>query len=212
MIVFLLWVIDAGAKLPWRPTPAEVKRLPTFCAWRYSENPVSMKRGFSTLGEQFKNVHHFCNGLNFLSRYYRSPLGSDAKSNLANARNEFSYMVNHLVPNSSLAGHSYLYRGIANHLMGKETDALADYQKAIAYKPNLSTAYAMMADYFSKNGQRTEALKIVTEGLRYAPRSKALKRRYLSLGGKKPFPEPLKSSKTGKRKKGGKETDSKPAS
>ena len=200
MIIVLLWATNSFSELPHRPTPAEEKRLPAFCAWKYHEKPAEMKRGFSMLGEQFKNSHHFCNGLNYLNRYYRSSFDPNARSYLFKSRLEFNYMINHLVPNSSLAGHSYLYRGIVYRLEGENLKALNDFQKAITYNPKLSKAYAMMADYYSKNGQRGEALKIVTKGLKHVPHSKALKRRYLSLGGKKPFPQPEKLPGKGKYK------------
>lgn len=191
-ILLLTSSFFATAWTPHKPTAQELKRLPPFCAWKFSGNPAAMKRGFARLGEQFKNSHHFCSGLNYLSRYYKSPYGPDAKADVSFARNEFTYMIEHLVPNSSLAAESYLYRGIAYQIMRQDNAAIADFTQAIRYKPTLAKAYIRLADYFSDHGQKSKALEIVSEGLRHSPNSRGLKRRYLTLGGKKPFPKPVK--------------------
>ncbi len=204
-LVIFAWSSTGWAVKEYKPSPQEIKQLPQFCAWKFSGDPGLKRRGLKVLGEQFKNVHHLCTGLNFLNRYYRNMSAPDAKSNLARALLDFNYMVDHMFPNSRLAGHIHLYRGITHDLMKHDLAAVEDYRKAIAYKPNLSKAYARLADYYKKHGQKAVALKVVTEGLRHVPNSNALKRRYLALGGKRPFPRPVKRTKK-------KERSTKPAS
>jgi tetratricopeptide (TPR) repeat protein len=158
------------------------------------------------LGEQFKNSHHYCTGLNFLNRYYRSPVSGDGKSMLHFAINEFTYMVDHLVPNSSLAGESFLERGVAFALSKRDAEAAGDFQQAVIHNPRLAKAYLGWADFLADRKRREEALKVVTEGLRHVPDSRPLQRRYESLGGKLPYPEsviavaPLKEGSTESRK------------
>lgn len=141
------------------------------------------KLGFKLLGEQFKNSHHYCAGLNFLRRYYRNPSGPDARSFLHMAVNEFTYMIEHLVPNSSLAGHSYLARGKAHMLAGEDSLALKDLREAVRYNPRLSAAYAAWANLLAKLGLTADAAKVLRQGLEQRPGSKLLKRRLTQLEG-----------------------------
>lgn len=186
-------VADAGEWAP--PTDAEWAMLPSFCMVKKSElnktDPMALQKGISLIGQQYQNVHHYCFGLNFLNRYYSASFGPKAKTNLAAAKNEFDYMVNHLYSGGSLAGESYLYRGIVNSLMKNDTEALADLQQAVSRSPRLTRAHLALADYYSERKQRAKALEAVTEGLRHVPDSKGLKLRYQELGGKLPYPEPI---------------------
>jgi len=157
----------------------------------HKTDPLALQTGISMIGPQFQNAHHYCFGLNYLNRYYSAPVGARAKSNLSIAHNELTYMVEHLYPNSSLAGEIFLHRGIVNSLMKNDTEALLDLQQAISRKPTLVKAYLTLADYYSERKLRDKALPVVTEGLRYAPNSKGLRRRYQELGGKLPYPVPV---------------------
>ena len=176
------------------PTEAELSGLPPFCAVKYRAmhgDRDAPKIGESMIGSQFRNSHHYCNALNFLNRYYRAPFIPGAKTYLAMARGDFSYMVDHLYPDSSLAAESYLYLGIVNSLMKNDAEASLAFQQAISRNPNLAKGYLAFADYYSERKQRAKALEVVTQGLRNVADSKALKRRYQELGGKLPYPEPV---------------------
>lgn len=183
-----------SAQEPHASTDVELKSLPYYCTIkRQLENGVSGAReaGYAALGEQFGNVHHFCNGLNFINRYYRSQFGPNAKSNLASAINEFTYMADHMVPKSTLAGEIFLNRGVAFSLAKRDMEALKDFRQAISLNPKLPKAYMSLADFLNEKKQRVEALKIVTQGLQNIPDNSALKRRYDELGGQQPYPAPL---------------------
>lgn len=173
------------------PNDAELRLLPPFCTWKLRGGAAEYKLGFGLLGEQFKNSHHFCAGLNFLNRYYRAPTGPDAGAMLHRAENEFTYMIDHLAPNSSLGAESFMYRGMVRGLAKKDSAAAADLVRAIALDPRLAKAYLALADFYAARKQQGEALRVVSEGLRHAPASRALQRRYTELGGKLPYPEPL---------------------
>jgi tetratricopeptide (TPR) repeat protein len=176
------------------PTEAELSGLPPFCAVKMRAmhgDPEAPRIGESMIGSQFGNAHHYCFGLNYLNRYNRAPYAPGAKSNLAIARGDLNYMVEHLHTNSSLAGESYLYLGIVNSLLKNDAEALLDLMQAVSRNPRLVKAHLTLADYYSERKQQAKALEVVTEGLRHVPDSKPLKRRYQELGGKLPYPEPL---------------------
>lgn len=184
---------SAGEWTP--PTDAEWQRLPAFCLVKKREldktDPNAIRTGIAMIGQQFQNAHHFCFGLNFLNRYYAAPVGPKAGSNLAMAINELTYMADHLAPGSTLASDIYLYRGTAYALARKTSEALNDLRRAVEYGPKRERPYFAYADLLAETGQKGEALRIITEGLRHVPESRALQRRYLELGGKLPYPEPI---------------------
>jgi tetratricopeptide (TPR) repeat protein len=142
----------------------------------------------------FVSMHHYCFSLNFLNRAQRMT-GHEKLSNSSSAVNGFDYCIHNWPKDHPLMPEIYLYRGTALRLGGKDMEAMRDYYKALGLNPRLSKAYVGLTDFFADNKQNVEALKIATQGLSYLPADKALQRRYIQLGGKLPYPEPVEHSK-----------------
>lgn len=187
-----LAITQAGAVEPWVPTDTEMVSLPPYCKVKMKSNPGSpdYKTWESTLGKDFVHTHHYCAGINFLTRYYRSRSNEDKRYNLKNAVDNFNYMVDHSSPGYSLMPDVYLNRGLAFSLMQQPGAAMTDLNKAIQLNPNQPRAYNVLADYYAKSKQKGKALETVTEGLRHNPATRSLQRRYTELGGKLPYPAP----------------------
>lgn len=174
------------------PTDFELKMLPPFCTAKLKNDAALIQIYEPEVGPQFANIHHYCFALNFLNRFYTDSNRDEARSYLAFALNDFNYMTQHLYPgNKSLTAEIYLNQGIAESLQGKDADAIRDLQKAIELNPRLDNAYATQAKFFADRHEPAQALKIVSQGLRYTPESKRLKRLYLKFGGKLPYPKPI---------------------
>ncbi len=179
------------------PTDSELKMLPPYCTAKMKNDAALIQIYEPQVGPQFANIHHYCSALNFLNRFYSDSNRNEAKSYLAFAVNEFNYMTQHLYPgNTALTAEIYLNQGVAESLQGRDAEAVRDMQKAIELDPRLDKAYAMQAKFFSDRHQQVEALKIITQGLRYVPESKRLKRLYSKFGGKLPYPEPVDQEKS----------------
>jgi tetratricopeptide (TPR) repeat protein len=174
------------------PNDSELRSLPEYCQVKLRQKPGDA--GYSTwlgiLGPDFIHTHHFCAGLNFINRHYKARSAYDKKYYLTAALPEFGYMVTHAAPTYSLMPDVYMNRGVALSKLGRDGEAIVDFQKAIELNPKLPRAYAMVGDYYAERKLTNRALAAITEGLKQAPDSKMLQRRYLELGGKKPFPEP----------------------
>lgn len=184
----------ANANVWSKMTEPEVKQLPNYCMVKSREmkgDKGARSEGMALMGPQYSNVHHYCFGLNYLNRYYRNIGSRDAGSYLSFAITELTYMVEHMVPNSSIGAEIFLNRGIAYSLAKNDVKAMSDLQSALSLDPKLARAYIALADQFAKLENRDKALDVVTEGLRYLPDNRALKRRYDELGGKMPYPEPV---------------------
>lgn len=174
------------------PNDSELRSLPEYCQVKLRQKPGDP--GYTTwlgiLGPDFIHTHHFCAGLNFINRHYKARSAYDKKYYLTAALPEFGYMVTHAAPTYSLMPDVYMNRGVALSKLGRDGEAIVDFQKAIELNPKLPRAYAMVGDYYAERKLTDRALAAITEGLKQAPDSKMLQRRYLELGGKKPFPEP----------------------
>ena len=149
------------------------------------------------MGLVFLHIHHYCMGLNFVNRA-RSTFSSrdNNMGTLGAAVRNFDYVLSAMSAKPEFYLHSEIMmnRGIALSMMKRNGEAVSSLLKAIELDAKQAGAYIALAELYDKMKNRSKALETVTEGLRHNPDSKAMQRRYLELGGKKPFPEPFKSA------------------
>ena len=176
------------------PTDPELKYLPSYCTVRLRhgdwKDPLYQK-ALRTFGPDFEHVHHFCVGLNLVIRYNMSSDAEDKKHFLKAAIGEFNYMTGHAKEGFVLMPEIYLNRGKVYSMMGQDFHALTDMTKAIELNPQLIKGYLLIADQYEKVKEKQKALEIISVGLQHNPDSKGLQDRYLELGGKPPFPDPI---------------------
>jgi tetratricopeptide (TPR) repeat protein len=179
-----------------RATDSEIASLPPYCAVKLKANPASPEYQLwgQTLGPDFQHTHHYCFGLLDIMHYYRSRTAQDKRFHLQNAMGNLSYMVNHAQPTYSLMPDVYLNRGLVFSLQGRNAEAVQDMSKALELNPRLPKAYSALADYYAGINMKDRALETIKNGLRYNPDTTSLQRRYRELGGKLPYPEPIKTS------------------
>lgn len=178
------------------PTDDELRALPQYChaLLRGGAQSEEYKYWSGIVGAGFGHAHHFCQGMNLINRYYRARTAYDRKYYLGASLPEFGYMIKHADPASSLMPEVYLNRGFALWKLGKDGQAMIDFQKAQQLNPAFPRVYTALADFYVEKKLRDKALVSITEGIRHNPESKMLKRRYDELGGKKPYPEPYNPS------------------
>lgn len=174
------------------PTDQEYATLPPYCREKIQKkNPAENKMWSEQFGaETWLHMHHYCFGMNNINRSYRARSALDKKGQLTSAAGEFGYMVSHLPPGSVLQADVYSNRAKVFLMLGDTTKAIQDLYKALEHNPRNIQAYLSLAGQFEKMSDKGKALQTVTEGLKHAPASRGLQRRYQELGGKLPFPEP----------------------
>lgn len=169
---------------------SELASLPPYCDRKYRE----VNKWVTGLG-----LHHYCGGLSHLQKYYSARTERDRKKYYEKAMRQMNY---HLIKNkrtlsrNPLAGEIYATRGKLYSLAGKHAEAIADWYKAIEVRPRTRSAYLDLASHLKRYGQKDEALKVITQGLRQLPKSKVLQKRYVELGGELPYPEPVKTKRS----------------
>lgn len=189
LVLFLpiLWIQPVYA---W--TAVEIRSMPPYCAGRYAknDNPPEYKRWEAQYGPDFLHTHHLCDGIGFLNNLHKAKSPMERKTMLNDALGGLNYMIQHAQPSFKLMPEVYLYRARALYSMDRKGEAVADLRKVIELDPKSSRAYSQAADHLELLGQRDEALKLVSEGLRHLPGNAALQRLYTKFGGKLPYPEP----------------------
>jgi tetratricopeptide (TPR) repeat protein len=142
--------------------------------------------------ENWMHMHHYCDCIRFTNRAYAS-VGrpQDVIYNLENAIDGCDYVLSHTKPDFFMRPEVHVQKGMALILAKRDYEAVEEFLLAIKGNPGLVKAYFELGRVQKRLGMKQEALKTVTDGLRFVPNSKALQSMYTELGGKLPYPEPL---------------------
>lgn len=193
MLLCLVGSISSALAIEASPGPnaAEMASLPPYCQAKFTLPLAEWGPWRDRIGQNFNDIHHYCFALTAVNRYWGARTKADRGFYLQRALNNFEYMVNALRPDFALGAELYSDRGNLFKLMGRPGEAAKDFRQAMAINPKFVRSYLQLADLQAAGKSKKDALKTVTEGLRHVPDSTALQRRYLELGGKKPFPDPI---------------------
>jgi hypothetical protein len=143
------------------------------------------------------SFHHACWADVSRSRYFRATKEIKRKQYLKNAVGNYKFIIEHkdyLPPGWPFLPQMYVEMGRAKSLQNDFGGTLAAFMKALEINPSYENAYVEMVSFMQFRDMKDKALKYATEGLRRVPASKTLKKKYLALGGKEPFPEPYPSA------------------
>jgi len=127
------------------------------------------------------HIHHYCYGLHALHKSHSVFDSNEKKQWLEIALYQWKYVDERWPENFRLRPELYLKWGESLLETGNPASAIAKFKKAIATKPDYSLPYVALADYFSKHGNREEALKWVRAGLKQVPKSRKLRHKLQSL-------------------------------
>lgn len=138
--------------------------------------------------------HHYCWGMLEKNRAFTATNATKRAFQIKLWRTEMEFIVNWTAKEKvSWTYMPLVHKEIADSYVEEKdyANAVRAADKAIELNADYAPAYALLADVYEKLKEKDKALATVTEGLRHAPDSKGLQRRYKELGGKMPFPEPV---------------------
>jgi tetratricopeptide (TPR) repeat protein len=189
----LVCPLFANAAESFTPSAAELRLLPAFCTDRLQKG--SSGKGVAAaaqLGQgNYLHIHHYCFAANFVNRARRTLNRKDRSYNLGLAKNNYNYVIKATEPRFWMRPQIYVELGKV-HLQLKEVgDANRLFNDALAFNPEYEPAYHALIDMYKDVGRGKDALEVATAGLRQVPASVSLKKVFLDLGGKEPFPEPI---------------------
>lgn len=168
--------------------------LPPYCKARL--DPANHKAEFQQLSRQFGggnwgHMHHYCYAADFWVKYRSAQKEQDRRFHLNNIRTNLEYIVTHTRADFFMRPKVYMELAEVHKLSGQHGESVKYLQDAIAFNPRYAPAHVALVALLRQQGANSAALEAATRGLRYAPESASLQQSYLSLGGKKPFPEPV---------------------
>lgn len=196
LVLVLLAATSYFGEAAYARSASDMLGLPPYCAGRFARdtNPMEYKRWEGRYGPDFLHTHHLCDAIIAINKIHRVKNAMERNTLMKDAMGNLNYMIQHAKPDFGLMPDVYLYRSRVHNLLDRRGEAVADLRKAIELNPKASASYLLAVGYLENIGQKEDALKLVTEGLRHLPDNQSLRKAYLKLGGKEPFPEPLQAS------------------
>jgi len=200
LLAVLLFAQAGQAKpLPDRVLPSEIPLLPPFCAARLSKDGTNLRSPetqswHQIIGPGFIDVHHYCWALNNMNRAlseFRDPVARSYY--LSRANGNFQYMISAETPDRfHILNELYYQYGKYWLIMKNKGKAIEAFEKSISLKQDYPAAYTDLAITYSDIGNKKAALDTVIKGLQFNPDSGRLQKQYVELGGKLPYPEPIR--------------------
>lgn len=140
----------------------------------------------------WQHMHHYCDCVRFRYRAIRT-MGDRAtfRYNLESAIDGCDYVLQHTTQSFSMRPKVHVDKGRALKLKGDKTLAAQEFSSAIETDPTEINAFNELSLLQEEGGKKEEARETIARGLRHNPQATLLQKRYLDLGGKKPFPEPI---------------------
>ncbi|NMF87372.1 tetratricopeptide repeat protein [Aromatoleum petrolei] len=150
--------------------------------------------GAKDLGNRrdWQHMHHYCDCVRFRYRAIRT-MGDKAtfRYNLESAIDGCDYVLQHTTKAFIMRPKVHIDKGRALKLKGDKALAAQEFSTAIETDPTEVNAFNELSLLQEEGGKKAEARETIARGLRHNPDSIQLQKRYLELGGTKPFPEPI---------------------
>lgn len=192
LAAWLASALPAAAQNP-AYTPADVAQLPPHCLAKLKFDPRYTEAAFAPrFGEYWIHLHHYCHGLKWVNRARASADRRARLGNLGMAKGEYQYAARAAGAGFWMRPQIYVELGQVHLGLGQLGEALRLFTDVIGFSPTYVAAYLGLIEAHRKAGSAQAALEAATAGLRQAPDSQLLQKAYLELGGRQPFPEPLR--------------------
>lgn len=193
-------------------TESEVKAMPPACitigmgridgmfwaeAMKKNKTEALLERPENAMAKDASWFHHYCWGRLSKLRSIYAKNEIKRKSEIKMWRNNMEFIIEWT--NKQKVSWSYMptiYTELAESFLIEKNyaQAIGAAEKSLNLKSDHSDAYWILSDSYAAVGNKIKALDAATEGLKYVPESKGLKRRYTALGGKQPYPTPYKAN------------------
>ncbi len=163
-------------------TDAEFSKLPSYCTdkMKSKNKEADQAKWYKLYGKSFRHTHHYCAALNAINKSYG--VSKAKKSELLGfAIMQTDYMIKHSSPKFALMGEIYFTRGNCFRRLGDVQRAVTEYMQGIQINPKFTLNYSALSKIFKKQGNITEAKKILEKGIKHIPSSKLLKKRLKNI-------------------------------
>lgn len=186
VLTALTYPLSAWSVDDWKATPQERQMCEVMIATKARAFGVDRKAN----DPDWMTLNHYCDCL----RFYNRALSNRGRRDyfIHESLLGCNYVLDHVSEGFALRPEMHLRNGMSHDLLGNKAVAEGEYRQALYGAPFLAEAYLALGEIYMQRKNKDKAMQFIVEGLRYAPDSKGLKRRYKEWGGKEPFPEPYK--------------------
>ena len=179
-------------------TPAEQALLPRYCQVKLKDDNTTpeAKSFVSQFGfANWLHLHHYCYALNYLNRANKAG-GAKARDSLRrSAAADYRYVLGKSRPDFWMRPQLLVELGRLHIQLNEPDKAIPLFRDAIASSRSYVPGYVALVAQLRGANSNSAALDVATEGLRHVPDSEVLRKAYLELGGKEPFPAPAAASR-----------------
>lgn len=185
--------IGPARAMPENITAGELALTPEFCqdvqtinGWsQYGRESPRSPHWVRLMGRSFWDMHHYCWALINLNRARSPGVTPQYRDHLIHsAISDYYYVVKAAVPTFVMLPEIFYRIGDAHAQLGEVPLAMQAFTKSREYKADYWPPYVGQAKLLEKVGMKSDAKKVLEEGLRLMPNEPALQTPYLRLGGK----------------------------
>lgn len=187
MCLFVSMCLFAQKSAAFPQTKEELALLPEYCAVRYSAHgphadAAKVEKWRRVFGRDWNVMHHYCNQLDHINKARRI-VGNDMLRDreLESALNGLDNMRRQVSKGFVLLPELFLKKGEVLLDLKRPRDAVKEFYKAIQVRRGYVPAYAALSDYYVNSGKKDEAIRILQQGVKNAPKSARLRARLAKL-------------------------------
>ena len=166
---------------------AEVALLPPYCSGTQqiraiSKDPKPIEEYIAIYGKPYSHLHHYCWTLNAENNSWRIRDKVLRESKLDYELGGIKYVLDRSDPGFVLLPEIYNTQARILFTLRRDPEAVAALYKAIAAKPDYVPTYLRLSDYFVDKGNKTNAIKILEQGIDHTEKADALIKKLAKLG------------------------------
>jgi len=166
---------------------ADVARLPPYCSGTQSirnitKDPRPINDYIAIYGTPFIHLHHYCWALDRESTSWRVRDKTARDSQLRYALGDIQYVLDRSTPDFMLLPEILNTKARILFSLRRDGEAVAALNQAINTKNDYVEAYIQLSDYYVKRGDKTQAVKLLEQGIENTENANKLIKRLEKLG------------------------------
>jgi tetratricopeptide (TPR) repeat protein len=149
---------------------ADLAFMPPYCRGTQlirdvSKDPKSVQEYVATYGKPFIHLHHYCWALNWERKAWREKRRGQRDWKLERALGDIKYVLDRSDAGFVLLPEIYSTQAKILSTLDRDPLAISALQNAIKAKPDYVPAYIKLSDYYIKANNKTQAIKILEQGI-----------------------------------------------
>ena len=187
LLLFLLAIFSEFVLADQVENTAELALLPPYCGGTQqirtiSHDPKPIEAYLALYGQPYYHLHHYCWALNSENKAARMSDRYLRESKLSYALEDIKYTLDRSTPSFVFLPEIYNTQARILFTLRRDPEAVVALNKAIEAKPDYVPAYLRLSEYFVDKGNKSEAIKILEQGIDNTENANVLIKKLTKLG------------------------------